>query len=364
MDLTPTSVIVLGLLEFGDATPYELKTRVADTVGSFWSVPHSALYAEPERLAKAGLVAERREQGGRRRREFSITDAGRRGARGMARRARGGARGAARPRAAEGLLRRRPRADGPGAARRPPRAARPLRGDRRRSTTAAARAARSSRSRRGCATSASGSPTGRRCSRVSARSPAAVPAATSSTMSTLARSARRRTAAASAGRAGVEHERLAVGERLHHHERRQQRGGQQHDQPLRPPRQVAAAERDRAGRLDREADHRQRADRDPDVALHRCTARPTSTAAVAATTGMPGRRDRDQHGGDQRRRDGGHARGAVARARSTPARGRRRGTARRARAPSGRGCCRPPARPRASRASSPRTAAASSRAAA
>ena len=69
MDLTPTSVIVLGLLEFGDATPYELKARVAGSVGAFWSVPHSALYAEPERLAQAGLVAERREQGGRRRRQ-------------------------------------------------------------------------------------------------------------------------------------------------------------------------------------------------------------------------------------------------------------------------------------------------------
>ena len=77
MDLTPTSVIVLGLLEFGDATPYELKARVAGSVGAFWSVPHSALYAEPERLAQGGLVAERREQGGRRRRQYSLTPAGR-----------------------------------------------------------------------------------------------------------------------------------------------------------------------------------------------------------------------------------------------------------------------------------------------
>ena len=82
---SPTAVIVLGLLEFGEATPYELKERVAGSVGSFWSVPHSALYAEPERLAKPGLVAERREQGGRRRREFSITDAGRQRARRVAR---------------------------------------------------------------------------------------------------------------------------------------------------------------------------------------------------------------------------------------------------------------------------------------
>jgi PadR family transcriptional regulator AphA len=78
MDLTPTAVIVLGLLEFGEATPYDLKVRVAGSVGNFWSVPHSALYAEPERLAGAGLVTERREAGGRRRRVFSITEAGRR----------------------------------------------------------------------------------------------------------------------------------------------------------------------------------------------------------------------------------------------------------------------------------------------
>jgi DNA-binding PadR family transcriptional regulator len=78
MDYSPTAIIVLGLLELGAATPYELKVRVAGSVGNFWSVPHSALYAEPERLAKAGLAEERREQGGRRRRVFSITDAGRR----------------------------------------------------------------------------------------------------------------------------------------------------------------------------------------------------------------------------------------------------------------------------------------------
>ena len=77
MDLSPTAVIVLGLLEFGEATPYDLKTRVAGSVGNFWSVPHSALYAEPERLARQGLVEERREEGGRRRRVFSITEAGR-----------------------------------------------------------------------------------------------------------------------------------------------------------------------------------------------------------------------------------------------------------------------------------------------
>lgn len=76
--LTPTSYIVLGFLSMREeATPYDLKQLVAVSVGNFWSFPHSQLYAEPERLAAAGYVRERREQGGRRRRVYSITQAGR-----------------------------------------------------------------------------------------------------------------------------------------------------------------------------------------------------------------------------------------------------------------------------------------------
>jgi DNA-binding PadR family transcriptional regulator len=75
--LTATSFIVLGLLErAGEATPYELKQLVAGSVGNFWSVPHSQLYAEPERLAGAGLLSERRETEGRRRRLYSLTERG------------------------------------------------------------------------------------------------------------------------------------------------------------------------------------------------------------------------------------------------------------------------------------------------
>ncbi|MDQ3609803.1 MAG: PadR family transcriptional regulator [Actinomycetota bacterium] len=77
LKLTATSFIVLGLLErAGEATPYELKRLVAGSVGNFWSVPHSQLYAEPERLAGAGLLSERRETEGRRRRLYSLTEAG------------------------------------------------------------------------------------------------------------------------------------------------------------------------------------------------------------------------------------------------------------------------------------------------
>jgi PadR family transcriptional regulator, regulatory protein AphA len=77
--LTPTSHIVLGLLnEAGEATPYDLKQMVATTLGDFWSLPHAQLYAEPERLAEAGLLSERRERSGRRRKYYKLTDAGKR----------------------------------------------------------------------------------------------------------------------------------------------------------------------------------------------------------------------------------------------------------------------------------------------
>lgn len=76
--LTRTSYIVLGLVaECGPSTPYDLKQVVARSVGYFWSVPHSQLYAEPVRLAEAGLLHEQQEEGGRRRRTYTLTDAGR-----------------------------------------------------------------------------------------------------------------------------------------------------------------------------------------------------------------------------------------------------------------------------------------------
>jgi PadR family transcriptional regulator AphA len=76
--LTPTSYIVLGLLEAaGPSTPYALKQGVAGSIGNFWTVPHSQLYAEPERLARGGYVTEERERGGRRRRVYAITGRGR-----------------------------------------------------------------------------------------------------------------------------------------------------------------------------------------------------------------------------------------------------------------------------------------------
>jgi DNA-binding PadR family transcriptional regulator len=76
--LGPTSYVVLGTIALrGPSTSYDLKRFVELTLGHFWSFPHSQLYAEPDRLARAGLLTEEREDGGRRRRTFDITAEGR-----------------------------------------------------------------------------------------------------------------------------------------------------------------------------------------------------------------------------------------------------------------------------------------------
>jgi PadR family transcriptional regulator AphA len=75
--LSPNSYIVLGLLNQAPGTPYDLKARVAATIGDFWSVQHAQLYTETARLAQEGDLDERREDTGRRRRVYSITKAGR-----------------------------------------------------------------------------------------------------------------------------------------------------------------------------------------------------------------------------------------------------------------------------------------------
>ena len=75
--LTPVSYIVLGFISrAGEATPYELK-GMAEAISDLWSVQHAQIYSEPERLTRAGLLTEEREDGGRRRKRYRLTEAGR-----------------------------------------------------------------------------------------------------------------------------------------------------------------------------------------------------------------------------------------------------------------------------------------------
>jgi len=78
VSLTTTSYLVLGMVgELGPSTPYDMKQFVGRSIGYFWSFPHSQLYAEPVRLVEAGLLTEEVEQGGRKRRTYRLSRAGR-----------------------------------------------------------------------------------------------------------------------------------------------------------------------------------------------------------------------------------------------------------------------------------------------
>lgn len=75
--LTTTSYAVMSLLELlGRATPYELKQALERSIENFWPVPHTTFYEEPARLEQAGYLSAEQEQRGRRRKRYSLTDAG------------------------------------------------------------------------------------------------------------------------------------------------------------------------------------------------------------------------------------------------------------------------------------------------
>lgn len=76
--LTSTSYALLAMLqEFGEMTSYGIKQAMESTIENFWPVPHTTAYEEPARLAGAGYLAAHQEEGGRRRRVYSLTDLGR-----------------------------------------------------------------------------------------------------------------------------------------------------------------------------------------------------------------------------------------------------------------------------------------------
>jgi DNA-binding PadR family transcriptional regulator len=76
--LSASSYLVLGWISLlGKPTTYDISRHVSYSVGEFWPFPQSQLYAETARLAEAGLLASEREEGGRHRRHYSITEKGR-----------------------------------------------------------------------------------------------------------------------------------------------------------------------------------------------------------------------------------------------------------------------------------------------
>src|ERR1700753_4220356 len=76
--LTPTSYALLALLDrFGELTSYEIKHALETSSENSWPAPHPPASQEPARLASGGYLSARQEKGGRRRRRYALTDAGR-----------------------------------------------------------------------------------------------------------------------------------------------------------------------------------------------------------------------------------------------------------------------------------------------
>lgn len=77
VQLTTSQYLILCTLAWrGPQTPYELKDYFQRIIRVLVDVPHTLLYTETPKLAAMGLAREEREDTGRRRKTYSITDAG------------------------------------------------------------------------------------------------------------------------------------------------------------------------------------------------------------------------------------------------------------------------------------------------
>ncbi|MGH9127405.1 MAG: PadR family transcriptional regulator [Acidimicrobiales bacterium] len=76
MKINPTAASLLGFLEEGEQTGYDLAKTAEALIGPFWSLTRSQIYRELAALAQAGLV-EAGEPGPRSRQPYRLTSAGR-----------------------------------------------------------------------------------------------------------------------------------------------------------------------------------------------------------------------------------------------------------------------------------------------
>jgi DNA-binding PadR family transcriptional regulator len=79
MELTKTSYVILGMLELGRRTGYEIKSLVDVSTRFFWAASYGQIYPELARLEELGLVTgEADSSNGRRRKAYELTAAGKR----------------------------------------------------------------------------------------------------------------------------------------------------------------------------------------------------------------------------------------------------------------------------------------------
>src|SRR3954462_14113418 len=76
-DLAPSAYMALAMIRDGYDTGYAIKRFIERAASFFWSVSYGQIYPELRRLEAAGLIRGRDvTEGGRRRREYSLTAAG------------------------------------------------------------------------------------------------------------------------------------------------------------------------------------------------------------------------------------------------------------------------------------------------
>ena len=75
---TAVTPVILGLLSIGPRSGYEIKATVDRSTRFFWAASYSQIYPELRRLEREGLIeGEESPNGGRARRVYSLTAAGR-----------------------------------------------------------------------------------------------------------------------------------------------------------------------------------------------------------------------------------------------------------------------------------------------
>jgi PadR family transcriptional regulator AphA len=77
MQLSKTAYVILGMLQLGQRTGYEIKSLVDVSTRFFWAASYGQIYPELARLEKLGLVSgEPDSTNGRRRKTYQLTPAG------------------------------------------------------------------------------------------------------------------------------------------------------------------------------------------------------------------------------------------------------------------------------------------------
>ena len=78
MKQSAVTPVVLGLLGFGRMTGYDIKSTVDRSTRFFWAASYGQIYPELRKLEQEGLIrGEDTSNGGRGRRHYELTDAGR-----------------------------------------------------------------------------------------------------------------------------------------------------------------------------------------------------------------------------------------------------------------------------------------------